>query len=38
MEKDKYESPSVEILKVETDQAILASSFTGENINEWEDM
>lgn len=38
MEKDKYESPSVEILKVEIDQAILTSSFVGENINEWEDM
>ena len=38
MEKDKYESASVEILEIETDQAILASSFVGEKINEWEDM
>lgn len=38
MEKGKYESPSVEILKVETDQAILTGSFIGEDINEWEDM
>lgn len=38
MEKGNYESPSVEILKVETDQAILTSSFIGEDINEWEDM
>lgn len=38
MENEKYESPYVEIIKVEVDQPILTSSFTGEDINEWEDM
>ena len=38
MENEKYESPCVEIIKVEVDQPILTSSFTGEDINEWEEM
>jgi hypothetical protein len=38
MEKDRYESPAVEILKMELEQAILSASFTGEDINQWEDM
>ena len=38
MENEKYESPSVEIINVVVDQPILTSSFTGEDINEWEDM
>ena len=33
-----YESPQVEIVKIETEQPVLSSSFTGEGINEWEDM
>ena len=38
MENEKYQSPSVEIIKVEVAQPILTASFTGEDINEWEDM
>ena len=38
MVKDNYESPAVEILKMQLEQAVLTSSFTGEDINEWEDM
>ena len=38
MENEKYDSPSVEIIKVEVDQPILTSSFTGEDIYEWEEM
>lgn len=38
MNERRYESPEIEILTVEVDQAILASSFTGESINGWEDM
>ena len=38
MVKDNYESPAVEILKMQLEQAILTSSFTGEDIYEWEDM
>ena len=38
MVKDIYESPAVEILKMELEQAILTASFTGEDINQWEDM
>lgn len=38
MKKERYESPSIEILKLELEQEILTSSFTGEDINEWEDM
>jgi hypothetical protein len=38
MENEKYESPSVEVINVVVDQPILTSSFTGEDINEWEDM
>ena len=38
METDRYESPAIEILIIQVEQAILSTSFTGENINEWEDM
>lgn len=38
MKNEKYESPCVEIIKVEVDQPILTSSFTGEDIYEWEEM
>ena len=38
MVKDIYESPTVEILKMQLEQAVLTSSFTGEDIYEWEDM
>lgn len=38
MVKDNYESPAVEILKMQLEQAVLTSSFTGEDIYEWEDM
>ena len=38
MKNDKYESPVIEIVKIELNQAVLVGSFTGENINEWEDM
>ncbi len=33
-----YESPSVEIIELQTECAVLNSSFTGEGVNEWEDM
>ena len=33
-----YESPRVEIVEMETEQALLSASFTGEGINEWEEM
>ena len=38
MVKDIYESPAVEILKMQLEQAVLTSSFTGEDIYELEDM
>lgn len=38
MEKERYVSPAMEIIEMQTEQAILTSSFTGEDINEWEDM
>ena len=38
MENEKYESPRAEIIKIEVDQLILAASFTGEDIYDWEDM
>lgn len=38
MVRDRYESPKVEIVEMHIVQAVLSSSFTGENINEWEDM
>lgn len=38
MEMDKYESPAVEILNMTVEQTVLSSSFTGEDINDWEDM
>ena len=33
-----YESPCMEVVEIHTEQAMLSSSFTGEGINEWEDM
>ena len=38
METDRYESPALEILIIQVEQAILTTSLTGEGINEWEDM
>jgi hypothetical protein len=38
METDRYVSPRIEIMTLELDQAILSTSFTGEGINEWQDM
>jgi hypothetical protein len=36
--EDVYESPLLEIVEIETEQAVLSASFTGEGINEWEEM
>ena len=33
-----YESPKSEIVKIITEQMVLAASFYGEGIEEWEDM
>ena len=38
MNTENYEVPRIEIYAIEVDQAILTTSFTGEGINEWEDM
>ena len=38
MNKDRYVSPDVEIMEMETEQAVLSASLTGEGINEWEEM
>ena len=38
MKTDRYDSPSIEILRIEVEQTILTTSITGEDINEWEDM
>ena len=38
MEDVRYESPQIEILRMEVAQTILSASFTGEGINEWEEM
>lgn len=38
MEDVGYKSPKVEILKMEVAQTILSGSFTGEGINEWQEM
>ena len=38
MEDVGYKSPQVEILKMVVAQTILTCSFTGEGINEWQDM
>ena len=38
MQTDRYESPSIEILIMQAEQAIFATSLTGEGINEWDDM
>lgn len=38
MELERYESPTAEIVKVQVEQTVLSTSFTGEGINQWEDM
>lgn len=38
MENEKYKTPAITIIIIEVEQALLASSFTGEGINEWEDI
>ena len=38
MEMYNYESPAVEIIKMTVEHTVLSSSFTGEDINDWEDM
>ena len=38
MENDRYESPKVEIIKMQVEQSLLISSVAGEDIYEWEDI
>lgn len=38
MENEKYKSPEIEILNMETEHTILIASIVGEEINDWEDM
>lgn len=38
MKKERYETPAIGILMFEAEQTIMTTSFTGEGINEWEDM
>ena len=38
MENERYKSPEIEIIEMLIRQALLISSFTGEDMNEWEDM
>lgn len=38
METDRYESPAMEIVEMEVEQPIFSGSFTGEDINELDDM
>jgi hypothetical protein len=38
METVNYESPEIEIIKMQVEQAVLSSSFTGEDIYDWEEM
>ena len=38
MKKIVYESPTVEMVELQTQQAVLLTSLTGESINDWEDM
>lgn len=38
MVTDIYESPRIEVMEMEIEQPLLTGSFTGEDINEWEDM
>lgn len=38
MVTDIYESPMIEVMEMEIEQPLLTGSFTGEDINEWEDM
>ena len=38
MNTDRYESPEMEIMEMETEQAVLSASLTGEGITEWEEM
>ena len=34
----RYESPRVEIIEMKVEQSLLVSSFTGEDIDGWENM
>lgn len=34
----EYESPVVEVVEMDTGQAVLMASFAGEDIKDWEDM
>lgn len=38
MGNERYESPTVEIIKMQVEQSLLISSVAGEDIYEWEDM
>jgi hypothetical protein len=38
MGNEKYKSPKIEIIEILAEQTVLSSSFTGEDIYEWEDM
>lgn len=33
-----YESPRMQTIEINAEQAVLSTSLTGEGINEWEDM
>ena len=33
-----YESPKMEIVGIQVEQALLSASLTGEGINDWDDM
>ena len=35
---NEYESAQMDIVEMQTEQALLSSSFTGEGIGGWEDM
>ena len=33
-----YETPKTEVMEMQTEQAVLSDSLTGEGVNEWENM
>jgi len=33
-----YETPKTEVMEIQTEQAVLSASLTGEGVNEWENM
>ncbi len=33
-----YETPKTEVMEMQTEQAVLSASLTGEGVNEWENM